>query len=79
MRLVLGILMIVAGLALGAYVGIWVCFAGGIIDIIDTAKSGAWEAAAIAWGIVKIVFAGFFGSISAYVLIVPGFAMVQSA
>ena len=47
-------------------------------DIIDTAKSGTWETAVIAWGIAKIVFAGFFGGVSAYALIIPGFALANS-
>ena len=35
MRNFLGIIMILSGLAFGAYVGLWVCMIGGIVDMVN--------------------------------------------
>jgi hypothetical protein len=53
--------MILAGIALGIYVGLWVCFIGGIVDIINQVKATDTDALTVAWGIAKIVLAGFAG------------------
>lgn len=70
--------MIIAGIALGVYVGLWICFIGGIIQIVDAIKATPnIDGMQIAWGIVRIVFAGFAGTISAFVLLIPGIAMLK--
>lgn len=71
-----GIICILAGLALGAYVGAWLCFIGGLFDIFNAIAGVTTSIADIVYGIVKIVFASFLGSLSAYVLIVPGMYMI---
>ena len=79
MKGLIGALLILAGICLGLYVGVWVCLIGGIIDIINELKAPrAVETLTIAWGIVKIMFASLFGWLSAIVLIIPGFALVSS-
>lgn len=78
MKQLLGVLLIVAGVALGLYVGLWVCFIGGIVDVVDAVKATPVEAMNLAWGIVKIVFAGAAGALSAYALIFPGYFMAAS-
>ena len=78
MKRLLGALMILGGIAFGFYVGLWVCFIGGIVQLINEIKSPeAVVAINIALGVAKIVFAGLAGWVSALVLIVPGWAMVQ--
>ncbi|AEO93831.1 gp586 [Bacillus phage G] len=79
MKSIIGIILILMGIVLGAYVGIWICFVGGIIDIIDTAKAGLFETKVIAWGVAKIVFASTIGALAGYVLIIPGWAMIGSS
>lgn len=60
MKGILGIVLIVLGIALGLYLGVWVMFIGGIIQI---AKSVQPEVIAmgIAWGVIKIMLAGLVG------------------
>ena len=78
MKQIIGVLMILGGVALGLYVGLWVCFIGGIVQIINEVKSPqAVVAMNIAWGIAKIVFAALSGWLSALLLIVPGVAMAK--
>lgn len=76
MKVVIGLLMIVGGIALGLYAGLWWAFVGGIIQIISAVQASPIPPADIAWGVVKIVFAGLIGGVSALVLVVPGAAMV---
>ena len=77
MRNFAGICLIVVGVGLGLYVGLWLCFIGGIVQIVDAVKATPTEGMDIAIGIVKIVFAGFAGGVSAFVAVIPGMAMLK--
>lgn len=77
MKSILGILLIVAGLMLGCYVGIWWSFVGGIVDVITGIRAVDLDALKIAFGIAKVMFAGFIGYISALVLVIPGAVMIK--
>lgn len=74
MQDIIGVVMVVAGVVLGLYVGVWLCFIGGIVDVINAIKAEDIIALDIAIGIGKYVFAGAIGMLSAMVLIVPGMA-----
>ena len=79
MRQIVGISIILGGIVLGLYVGLWVCFIGGIVQLINEIKSPeAVVAMNIAWGIAKIVFAGLFGWLAGLLFIIPGLAMAKS-
>lgn len=67
--------MVIAGIALGLYVGVWLMFVGGILDIVAEIK-GELELMPIGIGIVKMIFASFVGWVSAAFLIVPGMVLV---
>ncbi len=60
MKTVIGLVLMIVGVVLGIYLGIWVMFIGGIIQI---AKSIQPEVIAmgIAWGIIRIFLASFVG------------------
>ena len=81
MKSIIGIILCALGVFVGLYIGVWVCFIGGIVDIVNEINnaiqaSGSLGAMNIAIGIVKIVFAGFLGVVSAFAFIIPGSAMV---
>jgi hypothetical protein len=76
-KTLVGILLMFAGLALGVYVGIWVCFVGGIVDIINQIKAPDMSASIIAWGVVKILFTGLAGWLAAAVCWIPGLALLN--
>jgi len=70
MKFLIGILLILIGIALGLYVGLYLCFVGGIMSIyvgLTTTSMGI-----LSWGIIKFCVSGvvgfglviFFGAIS---------------
>ena len=62
MRVLAAIIVFLAGLALGAYLGLWVFLVGGIVDIIDGAKADPTDGGLIAWGVVKaFILSGLVG------------------
>lgn len=62
MRNLIGWLIIIASILAGLYVGIWVMFAGGIIQIINSLNPV--NAVGIATGILKIIFCEMAGLIT---------------
>jgi hypothetical protein len=77
MKTFIGIVLIVVGLFLAAYVGIWLCFIGGIVQILEEVKSpDAINSLTIAYGVVKIVLAGTIGALCGVVGIVPGYVIL---
>lgn len=74
----LGFLMVLGGIALGTYVGLYVCFIGGIIDIIQQIKAPVLDAGIVAWGIAKIVLASIAGTVSGLLLVVPGLGFMSN-
>lgn len=79
MKLIFGILLVVLGIALGIYVGVWLMFVGGIVQIVKSIQAGIPDATVIAWGIVKIIFAGVVGGVSGLLCIAPGAVMIKNS
>jgi len=81
MKALIGILMILGGIVLGLYVGVWLCFIGGIVGVINqivAAVNGSEVVAmTIAVSVAKIVFAALAGWLSAIILIIPGAALLK--
>ena len=74
MRNFLGIIMILSGLAFGAYVGLWVCLIGGIVDMVNNFPH---DVGGVLWGAAKFLFAGLIGGLSAFLLVGPGAAILE--
>ena len=80
MKTILGILGIIAGVALGLYVGVWLMFVGGILGIVNFIQlmiDGNTDGMLLAISIVKLVFSGAVGAISFYVLALPSIALLS--
>lgn len=75
MRNVLGILLMAVGLGLAIYVGLWVCFIGGIVQIVEAVKATPVSGLDIALGVLG---AGLAGVLTAVVAIFPGYAMLKA-
>ena len=77
-KAIIGLTMIIVGVPLGLYIGVWVCFVGGIWTLVQMV-GGSIDMAftTFAWATTKIVLAGFFGWISAIVLVLPGMALID--
>lgn len=69
---IFGMMVAIAGICFGVYVGFWVLFVGGIVDIIDTIKSPVTDAGIIALGILKIMMASFCGAVIAWIGVAVG-------
>lgn len=78
MKKLLGLLLVVAGVILGVWAGIWWAFIGGIIQVVEQVRAVDMDATILAIGIAKIVFAGFIGTVSGICLIAPGAALFGS-
>jgi len=77
MKNALGIFLILTGIILGLYVGVWICFIGGIVGVITNILSDNINAFTIAINILKIVCASLAGWISAILLIIPGWNILE--
>jgi hypothetical protein len=72
-----GVLLVLGGIVLGLYVGVYVCFIGGIIQVIEAVRADVLIASDVAWGIARIFGTGICGGLSAFVLIVPGLGILN--
>lgn len=79
MKIVVGVLLILAGLALGIYAGLVLCFVGGILQIVDGATAHPVSGSDIAWGAVRaLVLPEIVGGIAFLLLGAPGIALIGS-
>lgn len=82
-KLIVGILLIVLGVALGLYVGVWLMFISGIIGLIEAIKilvqTGDVNSMLIAINIAKILLSSLAGYVSAILFIIPGQMMVEES
>jgi hypothetical protein len=78
-KAIIGLILIVGGIVFGLWAGIWWAFIGGIVQIVEQVRAEQIDAYKVAFGVVKIVFAGAIGGISAFVLIRPGAAFLKNA
>lgn len=80
---IIGLIGVLAGVALGLYVGVWVMFVGGIMGLVSIVTTlvagGGVVASLLAWSIVKIMFAGVVGWICAFIIITPSFGLMGLA
>jgi len=71
MRNIIALLLIIGGIILSLYVGIWVCFIGGITALISEIRAEHLEAMDVAFSIARIAFSGGIGSLAGAIFI-PG-------
>ena len=78
MRTAIGIGLIIVGVIIGLYCGLYWAFIGGIIAVIEEIRTpGELDAMVISWNIARIVFSGFIGHIVGIIFIVPGYIMAN--
>lgn len=76
-RTLVGIILIILGLALAAYVGVWWALIGGIVQVVDAIKATPTDAWGIAYGAARVLCAGLLGTLTAVLAVFPGWAMLQ--
>lgn len=77
MKTILGLLIIIASIIGGVYIGVWVCFIGGIVDVITALQASPIDALGIAWGIFKFLIAGVAGMWAAVLGAMFGLAVMD--
>ena len=81
MKPIIGVVMMVASVVLGLYVGVYLMFVGGIAGLInivaDVAKGGDINGMAVALNIARVMFAGFVGVFSGLALFMSGMALLN--
>lgn len=78
-KIIFGMALAIAGIALGLWVGVWWAFIGGIVDVIQAIRAPELVANDLAIGVAKVLFASPIGSIAGLALVLPARAIVQSA
>lgn len=68
----LGWVLVLAGVCLGAYTGIWWALVGGVVDIIEATKAPVTSASAVGVGLLKIFASGLIGWATGLVAVIPG-------
>ena len=74
---IVGLIMMVAGIGLGLYMGVWWALIGGIVQVIQEIKADDLEALNVALGVAKVIFSVFIGWVSAALLFLPGLLIIQ--
>jgi hypothetical protein len=82
MTKLLGLLIVIGGIVLGVWLGIFVCFIGGIIQVLSGLPHQTLgglvplNATGIAFGVAKILFSGLVGWTSGIVVVGFGAALM---
>jgi ABC-type xylose transport system permease subunit len=78
MKKILGLFIILMGIAVGLYVGLWWGIIGGIVAILDHIK-GIYDldSMGIAINLCRIVFGGGLGEVVAWIIACFGFVMIK--
>lgn len=69
----IGVILMILGVCVGLYLGIWWAFIGGIVDVIDAAKATEISGVAVALGVAKILFFELIGGIPATIICGAGY------
>jgi len=74
----IGLFLIVVGILGGLYLGVWLCFIGGIVQVIEAVKADPVSSFGIAFGIVRVMAAGIVGWLFFFVCLGLGLATISS-
>jgi len=76
MRDIIGFALIILSVILGLYVGVWLLFIGGIIQVFSNLDP--LNTVEIGWGIVKFLTANIVGYFTFFGLFVTGTSLINS-
>ena len=77
MRQLFGMILIVLGVCVSLYVGIWWGFIGGIVAVAEALKASEVVPYDVAYGIARIFFCQFLGLAAGAILAFPGFILAH--
>lgn len=76
-RVFVGVILIIAGLALAVWAGVWWALIGGIVQAVEAVKASPVDALQLAYGLARVLCAGLVGVVTAIIAVFPGWALVQ--
>ncbi len=79
MKGLIGLILLIVGIGIGLYVGIYICFIGGISQIVGEIRADDMSNAGLAWGIAKTWFSGLAGLLADGVFVFPGWILLQTS
>jgi hypothetical protein len=79
MRNLFGCLLVIGGIIFAAYVGVWLCFIGGIVQVIEVIRAPVLIPMDVAIGIAKFMFSGLAFALTATCFVAPGMALLDSS
>ena len=59
-----GVIICILSVFFGLYMGLWVCFIGGIVTAVEGFKADPINSLAVGWGVLKFVCSAFVGWLS---------------
>ena len=74
---VLGVVLVLLGAGVGLYVGGYLCFIGGIIQIIQAVRAEEFVASQVAWGVGRVMGAGLVGGLCTLAPVAAGMALLK--
>ena len=78
MKKLFGVILIVCGIVFAAYVGVWLCFVVGIVQVIEAIRAVTLVPVDVAIGILRVLCSGVAFALTAFCFIVPGFSLLAS-
>jgi len=78
-KAVFGVFLMVCGITLGLYVGVWLCLIGGIINIIEQFQAEHINAFIMALNIAKVMLSAMLGWVTLLILFLPGLDLVKKS
>jgi hypothetical protein len=77
-RIIFGLILVVDGIVLGLYVGVWLMFIGGIVQVVNAIQVHPVHAMDIAVGFVRVFGATAAGALSFVLCVICGFGLIRS-
>ena len=77
MKVAAGLVLIIAGIALGIYVGLWLMIVGGIIQVVNAFQVDPVSAPDVAIGIMRFWFGGAAGVLVGVIPCIFGAAVLN--
>jgi hypothetical protein len=78
-KAIIGLALIIISIVLGLYLGVWVMFIGGVVQIINTCQIHPVQALPITIGLVRILGATAVGIFSFAVVFIAGLGFLKSS
>lgn len=76
MKAILGLLLCLVGIALGLYVGVWLCFIGGIVQGVAAVQAHPLNGLGLAIGLARVMGSGLAGWLAATACLGPGLFLI---